>query len=566
LFKTEARRARMKSENKGDLGRSKFNWPLPRLSTRQKVILAFLLILAFSLSMGADLWPGKKTYFWAQRGMVSVFVRINHIEPAYRYNRGHSPNYPESLYYLLLVKLFRSIFSERMLALRMISIISSLISIYLLYLIARTLFCSSVALMLAFLLSTSPIYLESMRAYGYIPFSMLIFVLTIYIFITSFNNRLTGLKLSLLALCVFISLALYVPLRLVAVVMVLFWLCYFKSEKKKLLVFAVLFLMFLALSDALFRDTHFNWGMGLVNHPEWFKYTGGNANWRGFLNFRLIPNLYSSFRSFTNLGTIPFADEEIRSRLFNLFYTPFFFIGLLICLKKRRRSDVLLLLWIAITYLSTLASSNNYPRRVIASLPAIYIIISLGIWWFYNFIINLAVFSRRKIIITIAGVIFLAIAAGWDLNEYIFSVSKPYYNYSREQLETVGNIVNQVTNEGGHVVCNVPTRDLIWGNPYFINHFRDPKTATRASPWHPRLRELKKTVLWALENNKKMIYLYTFPQITPRYGSKDYARLFKSLADLKSSHRDRLIFSQIPGTEMRFVSTFPVMNLQSYSK
>lgn len=542
----------MKVEIKDELGKSDFSKPPVKLLPKQKITLSLLLVLAFLLSVGADIWPGKKTYFWSQRGMVTVFDQANHIKPAHRYNRGHSPNFPGALYYLLLVKFFLGTFSQRMLTLRMISVASSLLSIFFLYLIARYLFCRLVALILVFLLSTSPIYLESMRAYGYVPFSMLVFVVTVYVFVKIFNNRLTGVKLPILAFLCFMSLALYVPLRLVMLLIVLFYLCYFKTEKKKLLAFAVLFLLLIVFSDAVFRDTHFDWGMGLAGHPEWFKGKGPCVDWRGFFKYRLIPNVGDSVRYLINWGTIPFADEDSHSRLFNYVYTPFLFLGIFVCLWRRKRSHILLLLWFGITFFSALPSSYNSPRRIVASLPVIYLFIALGLYLFFQGLSRISIFAKNRLIIIWAGIACLSGVGIYDICEYMFVVSKPYYNYSHSQLKAVADFINGKLDSGAYICCNFPTRNLIWGNPYFINHFRE---AERASPSHPRLKKLKETILWALEEGNQLVYLYTFPQLTVRCGPGDYIELFNDIDYLKANRRDGLLFSKIPGTEMHYVAT-----------
>jgi dolichyl-phosphate-mannose-protein mannosyltransferase len=542
--------------NTGEFGKDDFIRKVPKSSRTQRRVLFALLGLALLLSLAPDLWPSKKTYFWSQRGMVEVFYKIRELKPDQIYTSGEAMAYKESLCYLLLVKLFHNIISQRMLCLRIISCASSLLSIFFLYLIATHLFSRSIALISVFLLATSPIYLESMRAYGYIPFSILIFSVTVYVLVKILNSQMVVIKIALLVLLCFLTLSLYATSRLVILLIIVFFSLYFKTEKKNLLIFFAFFLFLFFLSSLLFKDTRFDLRkLTLIGHPEWLHKENQGQNEYHSLKTRTIRNTQDAVGYLINIDRIPFADGDSRSRLYNYGYTAFFFMGLLLCLVRRKRSNIILLLWFMIGFFSPLPSSYICPRRIISSLPAIFLLIAIGLNFFFRLLSGISIFSKYKVAIARAGIIIIGIMGIYDIYEYAFVVTKPYYNYSRSQLKIVGDLIIGELGKGGYICCNLPSWDLIWGNPYFINRISDPLLATHASPWHPSLFTLKQTILWALDNGKSLTYLYTFPRVTPYYSSSYYDMLFEDIDYLRAYHEDELLFSRIPGTNMHYVAT-----------
>lgn len=519
----------------------------------QKRILFGLICLSVFLSLLADCWPCKKHYFFSQDSVTKIFDNLADLKPGMRYSRGHGGESHESLAYLSLIKIVHRIIPSRIFCLRISSLLASLAALLLLYRIALELFSRWIALLFLFLLSTSPVYLESMRTLSFIPLSNLVVAAALYFIVSGLNNRRVFLKTLLLAGCCFLTMSLYVIGRLVALFAIVYFGLYLRRDWRKLMIFLLLLVGPLLLLDLALGDKRFNLKDAVEVGPEWLKMEPGRVE--GTLKNRVRSNFILARDSLLQRERRPFEDEDHRSRLFNLFYTPFFLIGILLCLVRLKRSNLFLLLWFALFFTVPLGSSWWGVRRIVFALPPIYLSIALGLEFVFRLLQRSFSSAACRNSLTGVSLALLAVIGGWDIHEFLFLVAKPTYNYSRGQLQSVAFSVMEEGRGNSFIWCVKPSRDLILGNPYFIDGVTDLKFSFRVRSTCDSLRTVVNCVL---RRGGSELFIYnTAPCFKRHYPPEYHEQLLSDLEWIQRTYPDLMRFSEIPGTGLRCISISP---------
>ena len=441
------------------------------------VILIALFVLFSCL---ADLWPVKKTYFFVYSTVDDLLTMDLQVHPAMRYTAGNGIHSGESLLYVLTVKLFHLLIPFRVACLRAVSVCSTVVSLFFLYLTGKRLFSRPVALLFLFLLVTSPIYLESMRAFGFIPLTNTIVVMAIYFFTASLRGRRPCPKLVLSALFGLMTLSLYLPGKLVIILPVLFFLFFPRKYWPRLLLYLFLVIIPVMAVDFAAGDVVFDIKYALEADGEFLMY-GPTIS---CLTDRLQENAALLAGYLLQINRSYFIDpraeimEDSRSRLFNVMYTPFFFIGLGACLWRlfrRKEEGFIAAAWFTIFFLTPLLSTELTPRRFILALNPMYLMIAIGLVTCYRFF-------RARLPSPVArrylagSFLLLLIGTGLcDLHEFFFLVSRPSASYSRKELKKITEMIDKEGRKAAFIVIDeTRVADLIWGNPYFARPLIGP--------------------------------------------------------------------------------------------
>jgi hypothetical protein len=212
-------------------------------------------------------------------------------------------------------------------------------------------------------------------------------------------------------------LSLYLIGRLVILLPIIFFLVYIKADWRKMLLYLLFLVGLILIIDFSFKSRSFNpkefflcsikdVGFELTgtayewlgvrdaeDHEEIKKYELGQWKRSESLKFVLRDNIQYAFGYLAGLNRVHFSDKDCYSRLFNIVYTPFLLLGFLICIKRRNRSTILLLLLFCLFFLVPLFSSRIEPRRLMFSLCPIYLLIALGIRFVYLLLLKVKYFK-----------------------------------------------------------------------------------------------------------------------------------------------------------------------------
>ena len=560
-------------QSSGDFGTTNFKQGRIQLTHLQRWLVIGLISLFVILSVIADLsWPLKNTYAAFDIGIRS-FNKLGQIIPDMRYSSGGSGMLDSSLIWMIILKLFYSIIPSRILCLRVIALFFSSLSLFILFRLSMFLFSRIVAFIFLFLLVTSPIYVESMRAYGWNSLSYLVVFSSVYLLATSFNNKKVVLKMATLAFFGILMLSLYLIGRLVVILPIIFFLIYIKAAWRKLLLYLILLIGFIVLIDLSFSCRSFNpkefflcsikdvgfestgpayeWiGTRDAEDPEAIKeYELGQWNRFEALKNDLQDNIQYAFGYISGLNQVHFSDKDWHSRLFNIVYTPFLLLGLIICLGRRNRSTILLLLFFCLFFLVPLFSSRIEPRRLLFSLSPIYLLIALGIRFVYLLLLNIryliSYWGRLKYLL----LALLIIIGGYDICEFLFVVSKPDFNYSRSRLKKMADEIIALGEDSDTIKYNWISTDLIWGNPFLVNH---PKSLELHWMGPYERTGFRQSLADAKKGGERLLYLYTlYPH--PYYREENYNNIESQLSWIKKHYPETVTFSRIAETELNYL-------------
>jgi hypothetical protein len=153
--------------------------------------------------------------------------------------------------------------------------------------------------------------------------------------------------------------------------------------------------------------------------------------------------------------------------------------------------------------------------------------------------------SRLKYIL----LALLIIIGSYDIYEFLFVVSKPTINYSRSRLKKMADVIIALGKDCDTIKYNWIPIDLIWGNPYLINH---PKSLEL--PWMgPYERTgFRQSLEEAEKNGKRLLYLYAlYPH--PYYREKDFSWINLQLAWIKKQYPNSVTFSRVVGTKLNYL-------------
>ena len=481
-------------------------------------ILAGLLILFVAQALLADLYPLKNIYCFFNEG-VMAFTELDDINPGMRYCGGGS-NQMGSWVWGGILKLVTRFISSRAISLRLVSIVATVCSLLILFRLARRLYSPPVGLVFIFLLVTSPVFVESMRAWGWAAFCHLIVVAAAFTVVSSLNNRWVTAKSFLLAFICYLTFSLYVVTRLAIFLPLLFFGFYFRRQWWKLSLFLFFLVAMIIGVDVVSADGWFDLRgfftcstKGSLVADEWLFGDGAAA-----LEDRLQLNLGLAGSYLFGIARESFADKNWHSRLFNEFYIPFLIIGIPALLKGRSRSRILLLIWLALFFILPLATFRIEPRRILFGIYPIYLIIALGIRYLYRFLVKVPILAEHRK--GLAGLLLsgLLLVGAVDVHDFFAVVARPDYAYSREQLEKLADQVVELGRQADLIVYAWPVDNLIWGNPYLIDH---PGSLELNWMEFYERRPLKVALNNALDSRKKLLYFYSF---NPHPYATDYYR------------------------------------------
>ncbi len=486
--------------------------------------MAFVLIAGFvALSLLPDLRPLRTVRFyydWFERPNIDLLEMEFKINPAMRYSPGFGRDSFRSLAYLSAVKLFHLLVPYRLLCLRVLSVTSSCVALFFLYRLGLQLFSAPIALLFLFLLTTSPIYVESMRAYGFIPLTNMVVAMAGYFLAASLNGKKSVIKVLLLALTATASLSLYKVGTLVIFLPLIFYGLYWKVHWRKLLLFVAAMITMITILDLTLGKPSFDYKEFFLGGREWLQDHPEQADevylGRIGLKSRLLQNIEQAAGYLFQIDRSYFSTKvgwEHRPRLFNLVYTPFFWLGLLTCLWRRKKSHVFLLIWFALFFMVPFFSSGIHHIRIVQSLNPIYLLVALGLYGTFAFLIKKFPSGRFRRVVPAISLAVLALAAGYDIYEYFGKVTRPYYKYSRAQLEQLARYISERANRAGSIYYNERMSHLLWGNPWIDNEIVDIGFVSRLNRSDQRGRPagLEKQVRLAIREGGDVLFMLAYP-------------------------------------------------------
>jgi len=304
------------------------------------LILVFGLALRL-ISLNQSLWLDEAT--------SALAAKMNVAELFTKFLPGdfHPP-----LYYLIL-KLWSGLFGYSEIALRFPSIIFGILTIYVVYLIGKSLFSKNVGLVASLFLATSGLHVYySQEARMYSLAALLVSLLT-YLFLRK-KWFLFSITLAALSMTDYISL-LIIPV---------FWLFSLKDWKKLALSHIPIFTLFAVWLPIFLKQLVS--GVSLKD-SAWWNILGTAT----FKNITLIPTKFI-------LGRISFDNKFLYA---GVVLTAVCLFGFL--LFKARKGSKLLWSWLVLPILLGVLISFGIPTltyfRFIFCLPAFYLLISNGV-------------------------------------------------------------------------------------------------------------------------------------------------------------------------------------------
>ena len=458
-----------------DYGKSEYDPIADPSSARYFLVFSLIIFFVFIAFLG-DLWPvknvGDQAYVWTHFENISGLSMGFKLSPAMRYSFGSAARYFQSLFYIALVKLFYLAIPHRLLCLRVISIVFTSVSLFFIYRIGSILFCRAVGILLLFILVTSPVYVESFRAFGYIPVTNAIVCIICYLLVLSLNNRKVILKTLLLALFSYITLSLYVIGRLIILLPLIVFGLYFKRYWRQLLIFIIVLVGLVLVLDSMIGDTHFDLKGSLMINSEWIKASSPQTPIDGEVLWgRLCFNLNWALRRLAILSS-PFYDIEEAIwvepvAIINALYAPFLIIGLLVNFIRRRISNVVLLGWLFLVFFIPLFADWVALRRFALALTPIYFLVAIGMWWTYRFFYGLVNSGAYRKTLASLSLVFVLLIGGYNIVVYFRETARPDYDYSQSHLKRLATYIAEKGRNARVIRFNRSAGDLLWGNPYF---------------------------------------------------------------------------------------------------
>ncbi len=504
-----------------DFGKSDFSGG--RTASAGRMITVFIFIgLFISIAFLGDLWPMKNVrvhaYAWFHPGNVAGLSMDFKLSPAMRYSFGSAARYYNSLAYLAPVRLVHYFIPDRLLSLRVLSILCSAFALLVLYRLTAILFCRGIGILFLFLLVTSPSYVENSRAFGYGPLTNLVICGMVYLLALILNRRKPVLKAALLSLLSYATLSLYVIGRLIIFLPVVVFVLYLKKYWLSLIVFSGLLIGLVLASDHIIGDTHFKIRDAILINHEWLQpreidpSINVSVIWGRFSeNLRWVTRYLSIKRSpFYHEGEENWMKPEA---MINAVYWPFLCIGILICLTRRKTSNIILLGWFFLLALVPMISHWVSVRRFMYALTPIYLLIAIGLWWAYGFAIGLLpagnTFRKR---LPALMVICLSLIGGYNIHTFFSETARPEHTYSRRQLRLIASSISEKGDPAKVIRYNNAAMDLIWGNPYFDrpligkNIIDKMEYETLGPPRKPR--DIFAQIEYAREEGGEVLYIH----------------------------------------------------------
>ena len=447
------------------------NSPRVRSTLPARMLPVILVGMFIFLALAADLTPAKKYYFNTQRTVVETFSRLEDLD-----FRSPLPfcgvcSYHESLPYMVLLKTVHSFIPDRLFSLRLVSVFSGAAGLVIFYLIGKSLLSRPAALVAVYFLATNAAYLETARSYGYLSLSYAIALLTVLFGVWGCLKEHWQPWVILSAVSGYLLLYLYAPMRITAIPLVVAGYFISGEERwRKILIFGVVFAVLL-FGFSLWQRSENGLISSIFQGDRWEEY-GGTA---------IVRNLQPLTGYLFNLGRTTFATDTEGSRLYHSVYLPFWIIGLLVCLLRRRRGHIILLLLMGLIALTRLPTHRLTPRRIVDILYPLALLTGLGMTAAVEYLSRLCTRKRIYQAVLAAGYLFLAGAGLIEVRHFFRDLSRPPHPVTTDELARLADSVLDKVNR--YRLIFFPYEDLpyVHGNRYLVNRL----TPDRKSIWIP---------------------------------------------------------------------------------
>jgi uncharacterized membrane protein len=330
---------------------------------------ALFLILALALLMRLVV-IGQS--YWLDEAIGAVVIR-NHTLTEILLQFPKGDNHPP--FYYVMIKLWSGFFGDGEVALRSLSVVFGVLTVYALYLITKQtkILKGKLVFLPALLLATSPFHIYYSQEARMYPVTAFFATVAVYNFLKTLENRNARNFIWFSLFVLLIAATDYVPIFLLPV----FWLYAAIGKKEKswmikflaahipLIVFSLLWLPFF-----LHQSAKGSWLLETL--PAWRDLAGG-------ANFKQAALMWNKFV----LGRITFIDKGIYYPMLVAATIPFAaaFLLFLKSLKKVKKHAFIALWFILPTLLVFLASFKvpafNYFRMIFV-LPPFYLIAAAG--------------------------------------------------------------------------------------------------------------------------------------------------------------------------------------------
>ncbi len=443
-----------------------------KMDRRYEIVAIALIILFVVFSLLPDLRPHRTIrlhYAGNSPEIIDFLLMELHVSPEMRYHRAHGGDYPLSLPYRLALRVVSLLFPGRLACLRVTSILAAVGSLFLFFLIARELFSPAVGCICLFAMTVSPLYLELMRSFGYMPLTILSNTLFCYFLVVSLRGpRRWGAVFGMSAVA-YLTISLYALGRLVLFLPFIIYGIWLRRNWRKLAGYVACFIILVVAIDAVFDDSRFNVSDFFEVGDEWMQTREpaplpikvSHMLERGFNNLWQL-------RDFLFRGVI-YDTENDREKLVSILLVPFFFLGLGRTILRRTTADILLISWFSLTAIPPIFSSEYTDSRLLQAFGPYFILISLGVVETFAFIRKrLKTPSRllsRSLTAIFAGA--LGCMAVFNLNTYLLQTSRVPVPYNSSQLEKLVCYMSEQARFADRVWYRGQIHYLVWGNPYF---------------------------------------------------------------------------------------------------
>ncbi|MCL5798013.1 MAG: glycosyltransferase family 39 protein [Patescibacteria group bacterium] len=331
----------------------------------------------------------------------------------------------------ILVPFFK-VMGMNMFSIRLPVAISSVITVYAVYLLSGLFFRKKASLIITFLMAISPWHIHLSRGYFEATMSLLFFILGIYFYFASKNR----LKIMFFGIFFFaLSLYTYFTPRILVPIFLLFLFIYsykyrdrLVTAKEMLKKFTVSFIFFIILISPLIKVTFFGEGLSRFN-----KLTGSleleavqtvvkerntsnlSARWKPLFHNRYLATVRLVADNYLELLSPNFwyiyGDSSLRyftgnMGMFYLLEFPFFIVGAYLLFVKKRKVALFFFVWILLAPIPAALVGKPYAVRTLAILPAPFIFVGYGIYKSFDMVKYM--FGRR--ILTVSLVLLFTLS------------------------------------------------------------------------------------------------------------------------------------------------------------
>lgn len=498
-----------------------------RLLRRQGAVYVFIGIFVV-LAFGADIkWPSRKSYFATYTETFKNFTVLHPVMPPCLITPGGAGLENYSTPYMALLRLvYHYLIPHRLAAMRAVSVLCAALTLYFLARIVAKLFSPTVASLLIFLLATSPIYVESMRAFGYQAMSHLAAIMVIYFAVRSLEKPVAAAWAGCFSA---LTLSLYVTSRTAAVIPILFLAVNLRRCWKSLLIYITVFTVAAVVAGAI---------SGLAPLSFWKFYifpeeqaglwpvspAEGKIIWGDFSdNLNRNSGLLAGY--LLNIGRKPFTGRDSASRIYNIVFTPFLFLGLAGLFREKRRAVLMVFIMAMLFLIVPMASKEIQPRRILMGIYPVYLLVAVGMRFIYRLI------PRRNSPARAMSVAALLLVGGWDIHEFFFQVSRPRLNYPPAALRALAAFVESNWKNVPHIRYFKEIDDSIMGNPYFVP--RPERDFQVANVFAEERQDFKRTlIIYSTRVGDDLMLLYTDPPLrinrdTVAWAEEKFGRLVR---------------------------------------